>query len=375
MNLEFLVLEENDLPQYKKDMQEAFRLGAVEGGFPEETGEILPEGDINRSLAAKGAIAYKAVSDGAIVGGAIVVIDEKKHEGHLDFLYVKHGVQSRGIGKFMWFEIERLHPEVYVWETCTPYFEKRNLHFYVNVCGFRVTEFWNDRHPDPHEPFEMPEGTENLPEGKGGDDDGMFGFRKEIHRPHGSKKISVPFALETERLTVRTFKEKDLDAYYRLVANPRVNCFRDAEYGSMDDARAELAEKQKNDDATELAVARKDTDEFIGLLFGMWEGDTFSVGWNFLPEFCGKGYAREAAKAYFDLLFDRLNVRRIYAYTEDDNLPSQKLCEKLGMRREGLFREFISFVNNPDGTPHYENTYQYAILKNEWNTSKNAMQV
>ncbi len=36
------------------------------------------------------------------------------------------------------------------------------------------------------------------------------------------------------------------------------------------------------------------------------------------------------------------------------------------MRREGLFREFVSFVNNPDGTPLYENTYQYAILKKEW---------
>ena len=28
--------------------------------------------------------------------------------------------------------------------------------------------------------------------------------------------------------------------------------------------------------------------------------------------------------------------------------------------------DFISFVNNPDGTPHYENTMQYAILKKEW---------
>ena len=36
------------------------------------------------------------------------------------------------------------------------------------------------------------------------------------------------------------------------------------------------------------------------------------------------------------------------------------------MRREGMFLEFISFVTNPDGTPRYENTVQYAILKKEW---------
>ena len=55
-----------------------------------------------------------------------------------------------------------------------------------------------------------------------------------------------------------------------------------------------------------------------------------------------------------------------HAYTEDYNVASQRVCEKLGMRREGLFLDFISFVNDSDGNPVYENTYQYAILKKEW---------
>jgi hypothetical protein len=36
------------------------------------------------------------------------------------------------------------------------------------------------------------------------------------------------------------------------------------------------------------------------------------------------------------------------------------------MRKEGEFKEFISFVKSSDGTPHYENTFQFAILKKEW---------
>ena len=36
------------------------------------------------------------------------------------------------------------------------------------------------------------------------------------------------------------------------------------------------------------------------------------------------------------------------------------------MRREGLFVEFVSFVKDEEGNPIYENTYQYAILKREW---------
>ena len=96
------------------------------------------------------------------------------------------------------------------------------------------------------------------------------------------------------------------------------------------------------------------------------EKDTFSPCWMLNRKYQGKGYAYEAAKAFFDYLFNEKGARRIYAYTEDYNLSSQKLCEKLGMRREGVFKEFVSFVNNPDGTPLYENTVQYAILKKEW---------
>ena len=99
-------------------------------------------------------------------------------------------------------------------------------------------------------------------------------------------------------------------------------------------------------------------------------GDSFSPCWMLNRAYHGKGYAYEAARAYFEHLFGEKGIRRIYAYTEDYNLPCQRLCEKLGMRREGLFVDFVSFVNNPDGTPLYENTFQYAILKKEWDTQK-----
>ena len=58
-----------------------------------------------------------------------------------------------------------------VWETCTPYFETRNIHFYVNICGFHIVEFFNSHHPDPHDP-ETGE-METYEDG-----DGMFRFEK-----------------------------------------------------------------------------------------------------------------------------------------------------------------------------------------------------
>lgn len=154
--MEFILtsLEKEDIPTYKKDMQEAFQRNAMQE-FDDLDVEILPEKDIDESLTKKGAVAYKAIVDGTMSGGAIVVIDESTQHNHLDFLYVKCGVQSKGLGKMIWDEIERLYPQTKVWETCTPYFEKRNLHFYINRLGFHAVEFFNPYHRDRSIPDDM----------------------------------------------------------------------------------------------------------------------------------------------------------------------------------------------------------------------------
>lgn len=174
--------------------------------------------------------------------------------------------------------------------------------------------------------------------------------------------------IETSRLIIRNFEEKDAAGLYEYLAAPPVHCFYSEKVNSYDEAVKKVKEKQNGDDHGNCyAVCLRDTDFIIGEVFAMKEHpDTYSVGWNFNLKYGKKGYATEAAQAVINNLFEN-DARRIYAYAEDDNLPSQKLCERLGMRREGLFVEFISFINNPDGTPHYENTYQYAILKKEWN--------
>lgn len=150
MRFQLIPLREEHIKQFKSDMQDAFQQGAVDG-FGEMEEEILPVQDIDRSLKVVGSIAYEAVVDGEMVGGAIVVINQETQHNHLDFLYVKNGVHGKGIGQKIWHKIEELHPETKVWETCTPYFEKRNIHFYVNCCGFHIVEFFNQYHPDPND--------------------------------------------------------------------------------------------------------------------------------------------------------------------------------------------------------------------------------
>lgn len=146
--IQLIRLDAGDLAEFKREMQQAFQLGyeAEFGPCPEP---VLPETDIDRSLAAPGASAYAAIQKGVRLGGAVVKIDRAGRHHHLDLFYVRTGVQSKGVGQAIWSGIERLYPDALSWETCTPYFEKRNIHFYVNCCGFHIVEFFHPRHPFP----------------------------------------------------------------------------------------------------------------------------------------------------------------------------------------------------------------------------------
>lgn len=172
--------------------------------------------------------------------------------------------------------------------------------------------------------------------------------------------------INTPRLTIRPFCTCDAKEYYRLLSNPVVHCFESERPESLHRVEKETEKLSKITDGSYMAVCLKDSGQFIGTLFGLWEDDTFSACWNFLPRYTGQGLAFEGRRAYFDFLFRTMNARRIYAYVEDYNTSSQKLCERLRMRKEGLFKEFISFVNDENGQPVYENTMQFAILKKEW---------
>lgn len=171
-------------------------------------------------------------------------------------------------------------------------------------------------------------------------------------------------SIETPRLTLRNFRAEDAEDLFAYLREPSVSCFLSMKLDDMDAAKAEAERRSQSDEY--IAVCLSGTDKLIGDLFAVPEDDTVSVGWNFNPAFSGTGLASEAARALFQWLFSVKQARRLYAYVEDNNIPSQRLCERLGMRREGLFMEYVSFRNGDDDLPIYENTMQYAILRKEW---------
>ena len=174
MEIKLLALTTDDREQFILDNQEAFNFGALEefghrDDHFEEAGEIISRETIEHSI--DNGEAYRIMLDGQPVGGVIIKVDGDR--GDLEILFVSPRVHSKGIGYAAWCAVERLHPEVRVWETVTPYFEKRNIHFYVNRCGFHIVEFFNSHHPDPNDPDRDVEMDEQFPEG-------MFRFEKRV---------------------------------------------------------------------------------------------------------------------------------------------------------------------------------------------------
>ena len=163
---------QQDMPAFKQRLQDAFTQAAREA-FPDFPEVIPPERDIDESLSAQGAEALQIVLDGQPVGGAIVTGDGTNMM--LDFIFVDTAHQDKHLGLAAWQAIEARYPRATHWELVTPYHEKRNIHFYVNRCGFHITEYYNERHSDPNFPQEQ---AGDYP----GEDGGLFKFEKDIAR-------------------------------------------------------------------------------------------------------------------------------------------------------------------------------------------------
>ncbi|MBP5319361.1 MAG: GNAT family N-acetyltransferase [Kiritimatiellae bacterium] len=155
--IRLLPLQDSDREQFVRDNQEAFRCGAMEefglrDSRFEEPGEIISRATILKSIDDPHSQTYRIVADGVVAGGIVLILDEAGCEGVLDLLFVAPTMHSRGIGQAVWRKVEEMHPQVKRWITYTPYFEKRNIHFYVNRLGFKIVAYYHEKFPDPVHP-------------------------------------------------------------------------------------------------------------------------------------------------------------------------------------------------------------------------------
>jgi RimJ/RimL family protein N-acetyltransferase len=143
--------------------------------------------------------------------------------------------------------------------------------------------------------------------------------------------------LETSRLTLRPFREDDVDLVAELMANTDFMRFSTGIY-SREQTIAfleKLIGLQREDLPSLFAVMHRGDNRLIGYC-GFYhqtidEKKEIEIGYRLHPEYWNKGLATEAARAVRDNGFRDLKLPRLISLIHPENIPSRRVAEKNGM--------------------------------------------
>ena len=165
----------------------------------------------------------------------------------------------------------------------------------------------------------------------------------------------------TERLLLRPFRHGDEADVLAYRSREDVVRYMHAEPLPEDAAEAFIAERLG---ATQIAA---DNDGIIiadhaavVIRTGQLADRQAEIGWVLSPDYHGRGLATEAARELLAIAFGELSMHRTWAQIDPRNVASARLCERLGMRKEGHFRQDMWFNGE------WGDTAVYALLAADW---------
>ena len=178
--------------------------------------------------------------------------------------------------------------------------------------------------------------------------------------------------IETPRLIRREFVVGDWPAVLAYQSDPRYLRLYAWTARSEADARAFVAGFVASQAVAprrkyQLAITLRDGGELIGncgIRLAESGVQVADLGYEISPEYWGRGYATEAARAMLDFGFGTLGLHRIWAECVPENAASRRVMEKLGMRREGRLRQTQRYKGR------WWDTLVYGILEDEWRVGR-----
>lgn len=174
-----------------------------------------------------------------------------------------------------------------------------------------------------------------------------------------------PYVIRSKRLYLRRFQPSDYQDLHEYLSDPEVVRYEPYEAFNLKQSKFEALNRSSR--PCYWAVCLNQTNKVIGnLYFNKTTFETYELGFVFNRAYQKQGYAFESCKALLQYAFQIMNVRRVIALCAMDNINSWTLMERLQMRRESSYVQNVAFKKDSQGNPIYINTYQYAILKTEY---------
>ena len=145
--------------------------------------------------------------------------------------------------------------------------------------------------------------------------------------------------LETDRLLLRNVKAEDADEMFDYRNNPLCSKYQRGQTKYLPGIQA-LTEDHGSDVLSDerpclLALESKKTGDLVGEIVVMPAEGTFSLGYTVSYKHHRKGFAFESLSALTDLLHSRYPNYEFICFTDEANIPSRALLEKLGFRDLG----------------------------------------
>lgn len=157
--------------------------------------------------------------------------------------------------------------------------------------------------------------------------------------------------LETERLILQPVKMEDAEFILELYNSPNfIKFIGDRNLRTVEDAETYIREKflphvEKHGFGSYVIITKSDTKKIGNVGIYVRDGlDTPDIGFSFLPEFERKGYGFEASKKLMEIAFSEFGLKKISAITTKENIASQKLIEKLGLK----FQSIVQLPDDPE---------------------------
>ena len=174
--------------------------------------------------------------------------------------------------------------------------------------------------------------------------------------------------IETARLLLRPFTERDYDDLYEFLSQRREDVFEAYPDITYENGREHLAYRLGSGDF--YAMELKGTGKVIGnVYFGARDFSAREIGYIVNKDYQRRGYAEEALRAVLAHGFEA-GLHRAYAECDPRNECSWHLLEKLGFRREAALKQNVWFHRDEQGNPMWQDTFVYALLAEEFGTTE-----